>query len=183
MGIVFVAGSRSISRLAPSVVERIEGIVARREQILVGDANGVDKATQDYLLQRGYDRVEVFCSSTTCRNNRGAWPVRTIPVGSKSRNFAFYAAKDMAMAEECSEGLMIWDGKSTGTIVNCARLVKNGKPVAVFLVPEGKWVEFRSESGLAEFFKGLPEELISKIEEKSHPMSKRSEASGQLKLF
>ena len=46
---VFVAGSRQISRLPAEVKTRLDTMVEKGFQILVGDANGADKAVQRYL--------------------------------------------------------------------------------------------------------------------------------------
>jgi hypothetical protein len=47
--IVFVAGSRHISRLPIEVEKRLDTMIEKRFQILVGDANGADKAVQRHL--------------------------------------------------------------------------------------------------------------------------------------
>jgi hypothetical protein len=88
---VFIGGSRRISRLAPDVTRRIDAIIERQLAVLVGDANGADKAVQEYLLGKSYERVEVFCSGGGCRNNLGSWPVRDVPVskGAKRKDFSF----------------------------------------------------------------------------------------------
>ncbi|MGH9387438.1 MAG: hypothetical protein ACRD2N_24500 [Vicinamibacterales bacterium] len=46
---VFVAGSRQISRLPAEVRARLDTVIEKGFQILVGDANGADKAVQRYL--------------------------------------------------------------------------------------------------------------------------------------
>lgn len=46
---VFIAGSRQIARLPAEVKNRIDTMVDKGFQILVGDANGADKAVQRYL--------------------------------------------------------------------------------------------------------------------------------------
>ena len=75
---IFVGGSRRISRLNEDIRRRIDRIVAKRLHVLIGDANGVDKAVQRYLHERGYDRVEVFCSGPASRNNVGGWPLHPV---------------------------------------------------------------------------------------------------------
>ena len=77
---------------------------------MVGDANGADKAVQQYLSQKGYKRVIIFCTEGTCRNNLGNWPTRTIRAENPARrDFEFYRAKDRAMTEEADYGLMLWE--------------------------------------------------------------------------
>jgi hypothetical protein len=68
---VFIGGSRGIRRLGPEVRKRLDEIIRKQLFVLVGDANGADKAVQNYLHERGYDRVEVFCTGGHCRNNVG----------------------------------------------------------------------------------------------------------------
>jgi hypothetical protein len=52
MSIVFVAGSRQISRLPAEVRSRLDTMIEKGFQILVGDANGADKAVQRYLADQ-----------------------------------------------------------------------------------------------------------------------------------
>ena len=59
---VFVAGSRGISRLPVEVKRRIDLMIDKDFQILVGDAAGADKAVQGYLAGRAYQNVVVHCN-------------------------------------------------------------------------------------------------------------------------
>ena len=70
---VFIGGSRKIGRLGPEVRQRLDRIIEKKIQVLIGDANGADKAVQMYLRSRGYYRVQVFCMDGVCRNNVGGW--------------------------------------------------------------------------------------------------------------
>jgi len=58
---VFFGGSRKLSRLNRAIIERANNIVAQNFQILIGDANGADKAMQKYLAEKVYKNVIVFC--------------------------------------------------------------------------------------------------------------------------
>jgi len=49
---VFIAGSRQLSRLNADVKRRIDTMIDKGFTILVGDANGADKAVQRYLPKR-----------------------------------------------------------------------------------------------------------------------------------
>jgi hypothetical protein len=49
---VFVAGSRALSRLNPQLRERLDNIIRQNLTVLIGDANGADKAVQGYLAKR-----------------------------------------------------------------------------------------------------------------------------------
>lgn len=144
MTTVFVGGSRHVSRLNAEVAKRIDNMIAQDLDIVVGDANGADRAVQAYLHGRNYRSVVVFCTEGVCRNNVGAWKVREVPAETRERNAEFYSAKDRVMAREASVGLMLWDGKSIGTLMNVYRLLGLGKKAVVYTVPEKKFAEFRT---------------------------------------
>ncbi len=69
---VFIAGSRAVSKLNAQIRERLDNITKQNLLVLVGDANGADKAVQRYLAKSGYQNVVVYCMET-CRNNLGGW--------------------------------------------------------------------------------------------------------------
>jgi adenine-specific DNA-methyltransferase len=152
---VFIGGSRKVVRLAPEVRIRLDRIVAGRLPVIVGDANGADKAVQQYLSGRGHAPVEVFCSDPAPRNNIGAWPVRVVRPDHSRKDFDYYATKDRAMATEATVGLMLWDGKSHGTLMNVLRLAAAGKPVVIHVEPEKSFVEIRTSEDLTAFLAGL----------------------------
>jgi len=62
MTTVFLSGSRKISRLDEDVRKRLSTIVEKKFRVIVGDANGADKAFQTYLAGMDYANVTVFCS-------------------------------------------------------------------------------------------------------------------------
>ena len=145
---IFIGGSRSINRLEAEVTRRIDRMVERELYILVGDANGADKAVQTYLSKRRYPNVIVFFTGGQCRNNVAAWPVTSTPAPHHTRDFRFFTAKDAAMAREADVGLMLWDGQSCGTIVSVARMVAADKPVVVYVSTRKDFSTIRSHSDL-----------------------------------
>jgi len=161
---VFIGGSRRVSRLNADVRRRIDRIIEKRLPVLVGDANGADKAVQRFLHDKGYDRVEVFCAGEECRNNVGGWPVRKVPGNGRNRDFAFYATKDRAMAGEASVGLMIWDGRSVGTVLNVHRLVCQHKKAVVYTVPAETFTELNDEADWPAFIASCPADVRRRIE-------------------
>ncbi|HEY1930425.1 MAG TPA: hypothetical protein VGG99_00285 [Acetobacteraceae bacterium] len=163
MTTVFIGGSRRVSRLGEAVRARLDTIVEKRFPVIVGDANGVDKAVQQYLSIKGYEHVEVFCSGTVCRNNVGDWHTRQIKTDPHDKGFRFYAAKDRVMAGEADFGLMIWDGKSTGTLLNVLRLSRQQKKVVVYNVPQQRFVELRAVADWQGFVATLDAELRDEI--------------------
>lgn len=136
---VFIGGSRKISRLDPDVQRRLDRIIEKALPVVIGDANGADKAVQGYFHLRGYGSVEVFCSGESPRNNLGGWPIRAVHPGHSRKDFDHYATKDREMALQATVGLMLWGGESRGTLLNILRLVAQQKPVVVYVyvAPEG----------------------------------------------
>jgi len=167
MSKVFVGGSRRIIRLHPEVALRLDQILASKASILVGDANGADKSVQHFLKTKEYRDVEVFCSGDECRNNVGNWRLRRVAVDSGKRDFDFYAAKDQLMARETDSGLMIWDNKSAGTLMNALRLVRQGKRVSIFEAQRNRFQELHNESEWKQFFSTCDDEVKRRIEKLS----------------
>lgn len=149
MKTVFIGGSRKVTRLAAEVRTRLDRIVDHKLPVLIGDANGADKAVQRYLAERHYAGVEVFCADSVPRNNLGGWTLRVVTPRSPRRDFQYYAAKDRAMAAEASVGLMLWDGESHGTLMNVLRLAAAGKPVVIYMQPQGHFIDVRTRSALS----------------------------------
>jgi hypothetical protein len=137
------------------VNRRLARIIEKRVPVLVGDANGADKAVQRYLSERHFDLVEVFAAHESPRNNLGGWPVRTVRPAQARRDFDYYATKDRAMAAEATVGLMLWNGQSRGTLMNVLRLTAANKPVVIYLPRKRTFVEIREGRDLANLLTGL----------------------------
>jgi hypothetical protein len=133
---VFVGGSRRISRLNDTIKSRADNIIRQELRVLIGDANGTDKAMQQYFAAKGYKNVVVYCMGNRCRNNLGNWPTRQISAERNTKDFTYYATKDLEMAKEASCGFMIWDGKSKGTLNNILNLLLQHKKVVVYFAPD-----------------------------------------------
>ncbi len=84
---VFIAGSRRLARLSKEVKKRIDNIVEKGFTVVVGDANGADKAVQQYLANKCYERVIVYCMAGNCRNKLGKWAVREIKAALGAKGF------------------------------------------------------------------------------------------------
>ncbi len=143
---VFLSGSRKITRLNDMIRSRLKNMIDQGFRIVVGDANGADKASQGYLAEAHYDNVVVFCAGNVCRNNVGEWNVRNIDVDPKLKGRDFYAQKDKAMVSEADYGFVIWDGKSAGSINNVLELMKSGKPVVLYFGPEKGFYHLKQAS-------------------------------------
>ncbi len=180
---IFIGGSRRVSRLNSDVRRRIDRMIEQGFPLLVGDANGVDKAVQKYLLSRGYNRVEVFCTEGICRNNLGKWEIRPVPAPRGIRSFRYYAVKDRRMAEEASIGFMIWDGKSFGTLTNVFRLVHQRKKVVVYTVPFKRFSTLRDESDWDRFLSQCENEIRERIHDYARSEVSSSLGAGQGSLL
>lgn len=163
---VFISGSINIKNLDRLVKERIDKIISRQLEVLVGDADGADSSVQNYLLSVGATKAKVFCSGMQARNNFGHWPVEHVetsyPVGTR----AFFTAKDLKMAEQADIGLMIWDTKSTGTLSNVIELLARRKKSAVFVNKIKEFKVVSSVDELEELTKLMSEHARKKAEEK-----------------
>ena len=164
---VFIGGSRHVSRLNAQIRERLDTIVSKGLPIVIGDANGADKAVQTYLFDRRYVNVEVFCSDDICRNNVGAWTVRKVPVHSREKTAEFYSAKDRAMTEEATVGLMLWDGQSVGTLMNVFRLLKSNKKAVIYVVSQKKFIDFHTAQAWDDFIQHCDLSLRRKVEQRA----------------
>lgn len=136
MTTVFLSGSRKISRINDAIRERLDNMVSKNLSIVVGDANGADKAMQSYLAEIAYQNVTVFFAGDHCRNNVGQWITKAVAVSDGLSGRDFYAQKDKEMARLADFGLVLWDGKSAGSITNVLELLKLGKKVVVYFGPD-----------------------------------------------
>ena len=169
MNSVFLGGSRHVLRLSAEVKERLNNVIEHGHRVLVGDANGADKAVQKHLNEAGYDKVTVFCSGDHPRNNVGQWSIRHVTPPKNARGFQFYAAKDREMAREADFGLMIWDSKSADTVLNVLRLVRAGKIAVLINVPDKTTLNIRSLEQWNEFLSRCDTKLRNDLRERSTP--------------
>ena len=130
---VFISGSKSISKLPEEVKSLLDTFIATDAEILVGDCYGVDAAVQMYLDSKGYSNVIVYCSGETPRNNfvTGAKVCSYAEAAKGLTGREFHYVKDIQMANDCDQAIMIWDGKSKGTSENIRRMKKLNKPYKV----------------------------------------------------
>ncbi len=133
---IFISGSITIIKIDEQIKTRLDNIIQQNHNILIGDANGADKAVQIYLAEKKYSKVNVYCSGNTCRNNIGNWQVINVEVPSKVKGRKFYMAKDKQMAIDSDYGFMLWDGKSAGTINNLLNLITSNKIGLIYLFSE-----------------------------------------------
>jgi erythromycin esterase-like protein len=114
----------------------LQNIIDKQFAIVVGDANGADKALQKHLTTLQYPHVTVFCAGNVCRNNLGNWSVKYISVDANITGRAFYTQKDKAMAQLADYGFVLWDGKSPGSFNNVLAFLKQRKKALVYFAPD-----------------------------------------------
>ncbi|WP_348826928.1 addiction module antidote protein [Halomonas sp. RT37] len=181
---VFIGGSRHVSRLSEKVKERLNNVINSGHRVVVGDANGADKAVQKYLSEAHYDKVTVFCSGDKPRNNLGHWHIHHITPPKGTKGFQFYAAKDREMAREADFGLMIWDSKSAGTVLNVLRLVRAGKIAVLINVSDKTTFNIKSTAQWEDFLSCVSPKLRADLRERATPDEwMPAEASSQHNLF
>jgi hypothetical protein len=161
---VFIAGSRHLSRLNADVKRRIDTMIEKGFTILVGDANGADKAVQRYLADKDYRNVIVHCMASNCRNNVGSWPAREIAAPPGARGFAYYSTKDQAMVDDAAYGLMLWDGESKGTLNSVINMLRQDKPVVVYLAPRKAFQNLRSVDDLTALLSNCDRASVQRFE-------------------
>lgn len=167
MNTVFIGGSRHVSRLPAQVKERLNNVIENGHLVIVGDANGADKAVQKHFYEAAYDKVTVFCSGDHPRNNLGQWHTHNVTPPKSAQGFQFYAAKDREMAREADFGLMIWDSKSAGTILNVLRLVRAGKIAVLIDVTEKSAINIKSSANWEEFLARCSPSLRADLKERA----------------
>jgi len=174
---VFVAGSRALSRLNPEIRKRLDNIVDQNFSVLVGDANGADKAVQKYLAERRFPHVIVYCMES-CRNNLGEWPVRSHTAERDvKRDRYYYGIKDAAMAKDATCGFMLWDGISKGTLSNAINLLDSDKKVVLYLSPKKQFFNLHN---FADLDKALNANGITDVARFLESMGLRGAASKKL---
>lgn len=183
MNTVFIGGSRHVSRLPAQVKERLNNIIENRHRVIVGDANGADKAVQKYFLEASYDEVIVFCSGEQPRNNLGQWKIHSVTPSKRVKGFQFYAAKDREMAREADFGFMIWDGKSPGTVLNVLRLVRAGKKAVLLNVPDKLPITIKTSEQWNDFLAGCSPEFRADLRDRATPNEWDAEPNSQPSLL
>ena len=166
MTTVFLSGSRQLGRLNDKIRRRVNNIVEQSFEIVLGDANGADKALQNYLCSLDYPNVTVYCAGNRCRNNLGSWPTRAVNVAPGLKGREFYTQKDKVMADDANYGLVLWDGKSPGALENVVELLKREKRAVVYLSPEQSFYSISSTADLHILLGRCRPEKLDEIDKK-----------------
>ena len=141
MTIVFLSGSRAITRLNQAVQGRIQEMIDQNIHVVVGDASGADRAMQSWLAEKKYPHVVVFCVGDKCRNNVGPWPVERIHPDPQRKGRDPYTRRDEAMAVKADFGFILWNGKSKGSLNNVFELLKQNKKAKLYFTPRKQFFD------------------------------------------
>ncbi|MGH6697509.1 hypothetical protein [Sphingopyxis sp.] len=163
---VFLSGSRKINRINDAIRQRIDNILEKNFDIIVGDANGADKAMQSYLADRQYPSVTVYFVGTNYRNNVGEWTTVRVPAPSHATGREFYTLKDKEMARDADFGLVLWDGKSPGSISNVLEMLKIDKKVVVYFGPEKQFYTISNGDDVQRLIEKCEPDALSEINRK-----------------
>ena len=174
MSTVFIAGSIKIKKLHPRFVARIANIIKENLDIVIGDANGADKAIQDELVRQMVDRVTVYCTGEEPRNNLGSWKVKRVPTSAKPDTRAFFREKDLKMAADADFGLMLWDAASTGTLSNMLELLGQGKKCVVFVNKDEEFINLKEPGDILGLVAVMSEKAEARADRKLGLRSKVS---------
>ncbi|NBB81934.1 MAG: hypothetical protein GVY28_00860 [Alphaproteobacteria bacterium] len=178
---VFIGGSRQVARLPAAALARLDTIVRRGLPVVVGDAAGADRAVQARLNEAGHAGVTVFCSGDRPRHNLGDWPIRTVAPPPGARGFQVHAAKDRDMAAAADVGLMIWDGRSPGTLLNVLRLMAADKRAVVIDTAADRILTLHGWSDWDALLASCPADVRAAIGKRATPEEAQMiEASGDL---
>lgn len=141
---VFIAGPRKVARLDKRIKERLNNIKRNNFTVLVGDANGVDKAVQSYFSSVFYNKVIVYAVNGSPRNNVGKWDIKNVILKQKKKDFSYFVAKDKEMVKDADYGFMIWNGKSKGTLNNIINLLSMDKKTLLYFLPEKSFINLNN---------------------------------------
>lgn len=142
---VFVSGSSKTQdkesgyyrkKLPSSVRYELKEHMKAGDKIIVGDAPGIDRQTQDYLAKKGYKNVEVFSpgkSGARYLADQG-WKQTNVDVpGAEIGSKEWLAAKDFVMSKMADVGIAVTiEGGAKATRKNVDRLVEANKEVSVY---------------------------------------------------
>ena len=155
--IYFISGSSKIKKLNSKMKKCLDNIINDKDaEVIVGDCYGVDILAQNYLKEKGFEKVVVYCS--TPEPKRTVYP-NFISMWNKAQGLEgeeFYQVKDKEMCNLCDKAVAFWNGKSYGVKCNIERIKEMNKPLEIILsefdIPHTKAErELNLENNLTDF--------------------------------
>lgn len=155
---VFISGtSKHSGELPKEVKDQVDKYTDNKQEILIGDAPGIDTEVQKYLKDKGYKKVTVYTIENEPRFNADDgdlnWKVKKVSAP-KSEVVDGYnkaqVAKDEAMTKDADEGFaVLLENGSKATRKNVDRMHESGKLVDQFQIGtegQNKWVSKETEN-------------------------------------
>lgn len=144
---VFISGSSKTTdtnseyyrkELPKEVSDQLDTYINKKNDIIVGDAPGIDSQVQDYLNNKKYDKVTVYTTSKQPRYlaNKN-WKIKVIDTfGLDPNSKEGLRLKDIAMTNDSNKGfaVILENGGAAATRNNVQRLIDQNKDVKVFML-------------------------------------------------
>ncbi len=177
---VMLSGSRSIKSLPETVKNKLNELIKEDTCFLLGDADGADALFQEFFKNLNYKNVEIYHVDELPRHNLGFWETKYINPLRKTKNWIFYTKKDIQMTKDSNYSIVLWDGSSEGSVINCHRALSNEKKVYLFDLENNKEIIFNK---LFEFEKYFQNKVDPRIYIKIKKVNKIKDESKQSLLF
>lgn len=144
---VFISGSSKTTdinskyyrkELSKEVKNKLDEYIKRNNNIIVGDAPGIDTQVQDYLNNKKYGNVSIYTTSKHPRylaNKK--WQTKIINTyGLDPNSKEGLRMKDIAMTNAAKKGfaIILENGGAGATRNNVQRLIDQNKNVKVFML-------------------------------------------------
>ena len=159
---IFICGSISIKFLNETIRRELDNIIEKKYNVLIGDAEGIDKLVQEYLTNKGYKDVTVYYTGDKPRNYINDFNSKRVNYDEKldkqsNKQREKQQFKDRKMVAECDISYCIWNGKSKGTYENIKKVLDSNKDIEIYLIQEKSEENLSTNNGFRE--------LKNKIEE------------------
>lgn len=135
---IFICGSIAIKRLNEKITGQLDEFLDSKNEILIGDADGVDSLVQEYLFSKNYTNVTIYHIGNEPRNGNDK-NFKTHKSNydesldcKKNKERAKQTFKDERMIEDCDCCFCIWDGKSKGSYANIKKTLDKKKQVYMY---------------------------------------------------
>ena len=79
------------------------------------------------------------------------------------------------MAEEADYGLMLWDGRSRGTLTNVVHLIRQSKPVLVYVAPQKAFYTVKDSDHLLEMTRRFDPTAVNRVSDQLRTAIQRLE--------
>lgn len=139
---VFISGSIKIRVLPDAIKEQLKLICQKNEQVLVGDADGVDSLIQDLFCKKAYRNLTIYSIYSIPRYNADEYDSKYVFANDEIKSMRErQKVKDKQMSMDSDSSLVIWDGRSQGCFANIQRAFQFQKPLSIYLMSENAFIQ------------------------------------------